>query len=361
MTTPIERLRTEAQEQGSTQQDLAWLENAYAGLITGSVKNATAESAVRSALRLQASTGESLHALHGDAREWARLKIAGWKQAGTANAFHSSMLASPVEVAATVLISVAIFAPLLLLSQILTQGFLPELRAAALFAPPVLALGSVLVGVVYNRSKVRWGFAPAVGVSALATALFAGCAAGLSSLLQGSPRISAWWLLAEAAVALVLLVILFRFDDARGTAPADIEPTPEGTEAWVSALRQELNKRNDISDARIREEVERVKEHLAQTGTSAVDEFGHPASYATMLSGQKKVFPYRELLYQFVLLVAGAYWLYLGLTAQDGSSWWRVPLAALLIIFSVVLARRHYRSYRQAASGRRVVSTAPDM
>lgn len=351
MTTPIEQLRTEAQEQGATQQDLAWLENAYAGLITGSVKIATAESAVRSALRLQVSTGESLYTLHGDAREWSRAKITAWKQAGTANAFHSSMLATPVEMAATAFISVVIFAPLLLLSQILSEGFLPEIRAAALVAPPVLALGSVLVGLAYSRSKVRWGFAPAVGVAALATALLAGSAAGLFSLLQGSPRISAWWLLVEAAIALVLLVILFRLDDARGTVSADGDPAPEGTEAWVSALRLELNKRNDISDARIREEVARVKEHLAQTGTSTVEEFGHPVAYASMLSGQKKVFPYRELLYQLMLLVAGVYWLYAGIRAEDGSSWWRVSLAVLFIIFSVILARRHYRSYRQATSG----------
>lgn len=343
--TTFEQLQEEALSRGFSQQELTWLEEAYAGLLTGHVKETTALSAVRKALRARSASGQSLQELYGEAPYWCQVRINDWASRGT-QAFTDSKPNSLPENLAAISLTTAIFSVGFLIVALLGRGLAATLPLSAFLAPPLLALGCIITHAVYQQAKIRWGFAASCFITFLVIAVFSGTCAGLFYLFQDSPRISAWWILALAALGLALMTLAFRWD--RPQTPAPILPAPQETEAWLEIFRQQLNQRPDIGGARVREEVDRVREHLALSGNSAQDEFGHPALYARSLAGQKKVAPYRTWLYSLITLGIVCYWAYGAFSNPEEGGWWRIPAIILLLALHIRTLRKDFRLYRTA-------------
>lgn len=92
-----------------------------------------------------------------------------------------------------------------------------------------------------------------------------------------------------------------------------------------------------------------MQEYTQNTGSSYLEEFGHPVAYARSLSEQKKVKPYRLYLHSLLMLAIFGIWGYGLYTTDDYASLtWRLPLLVVIVIGGVLETRRHYRAYRQA-------------
>lgn len=154
---------------------------------------------------------------------------------------------------------------------------------------------------------------------------------------------------------LALIVLFYKLVPEPANRQGESNHNPSDQHAWLRTFRTELNKRNDMTDARVRDEVALVLAHSRETRTIFDEEFGHPVTYARSLAGQSSVKPYRLMLYAFFMVSVGIYWFYSALTAGDGSVWWRVPLGLVVLIILALEAKASWATYRSSRQ-----ASAPD-
>lgn len=348
---PYERLTIAIEEASKSPADKDWVQTAFATLATNGVKAVTSESAINRVIRQVAETGESATDLYGSPQEWAAEKINTWREKGT-QAFSEDEPWALKEVIVAGFLTGAFFSILFWVVSILPSDR-PSSQPLGFYLLPG-ALGMLFLAqlVTFQRSRKKFGFTAAVFLTALI--ILAGSAAigiGLFASYEiFTQRLPSWTHLVAALGFSVL-----------GTAAGFLLPSPpqitgldeeedyQDDETWLARFKQELRGRGDISDARVREEVSRVKEHTQDSGSSYLEEFGHPVAYARSLSEQKKVKPYRLYLHSLLMLAIFGIWGY-GLYTTDDyvSLTWRLPLLVVIVIAGVLETRRHYRAYRQA-------------
>ncbi|MFW0182294.1 hypothetical protein ACN082_02135 [Rothia sp. CCM 9417] len=346
--TPYERLTEEIRQISDLSEDTDWVQAAFATLATNSVKAATSESAVRGVIRQVETTGQSPAQLYGPPQEWVAHKIALWRDKGT-QVFLEDTPLSLKEFIGFGLCLGAFYSLLFLLVLALPSDRQADPKIGMLAAPLLLAFLTLGVGALYQRANRRWGFVKALTACALFTLLGSGATAGVFGLLgASSTRYSPWWLLLIAAVLGLLGALAFKHLPEPSPHTAQ-ELVPGDEAAWLSVFIQELRSRGDMTEARAREEAYRVREHLAFSQSSALEEFGDPVTYARSLAGQGKVQPYRNLLRASLSLGACCFWAYSAFAVNDPQALsWKLPILFLLVILLVTEARKSWRAYHKA-------------
>lgn len=345
---PYERLTQEIAQVSNRAEDTDWVQTAFVTLATNSVNAATNESAVNGVIRQVAATGQSASELYGPPQEWVAQKIAVWRDKGT-QVFVEDTPLSFKEYIGFSLCLAAFYSLLSLLVLVLPSEHLGEPKVGMLVAPVILGFLTVGVGALYQQANKRWGFVRALVACVLFTLLASGVTAGIFRLLDAtSTRYSSWWFLPIAAALGVLGALAFRYlpepspDWAEELAPGD-------EDTWLTVFIQELRARGDMTEAGAREEAYRVREHLAFSESSALEEFGDPVTYARSLAGQGKVPPYRKFLGTSFSLAACCFWAYSAFAVNDPQALiWKLPLLLLLVILLVAEARKSWRAYRKA-------------
>ncbi|MDO4898198.1 MAG: hypothetical protein Q3965_02715 [Rothia sp. (in: high G+C Gram-positive bacteria)] len=334
-----------------TEANKDWILLAVGTLIQNQVRDSRTESVLRKAIRQAAEAGQSLEDFHGGAEEFAHQTIAGWKEKGS-NAFDEE---KPVSARSAWVIAPLVTAKicLLFLLVFLLNGELGQSKGLGAFLLP-LVLGILGTGTiyVYQRSQLRWGFGAAIGcVAVYAIASASLTAGGLYLLAEHSTwRYSSWWMAAELLLALGL-GSFFGWRLMRQVEKEEKADTYNSADqdAWLELFARQLRLRPDMSEARIREEIARVKEHCAASGQSYDYEFGHPVAYAHSLAGQRKVKPLRA--YQKAILSLAGVLLYAYIILTSGNLatyWWALPLGAFLIVLGIRDIKRKRQDYHSA-------------
>lgn len=349
---PFDRISQNLLEVSNRPEDLDWVQIAFGMLLKENVRPSRAESAINGCIRAIADTGESAHQLFGDPSEWVFQKTANWRQKGT-QAFE---LNEPMNWWWSCLLSFfgaaktsVLFWLYCLLSHETTSSNM------VIFSLGIgLMLG--LIYYVYAQVVPRRGFAWAIAAGGATTV---GLSFSLAFALEQAQHLSRpvpiWWHLVAALGMLALIVLFYKLVPEPANRQGESNHNPSDQHAWLRTFRTELNKRNDMTDARVRDEVALVLAHSRETGTTFDEEFGHPVTYARSLAGQSSVKPYRLMLYAFFMVAAGIYWFYSALTAGDGSVWWRVPLGLFVLIILTLEAKASWATYRSSRQ-----ASAPD-
>lgn len=347
-TNPYERLTQEIQQASNRPEDTNWVQTAFATFATHFVKAATSESAVRGVIRQVAATGQSPAELYGSPQEWAAQKIAAWRDKGT-QVFVEDIPLSLKEYVGFSLGLGAFYSLLFLLVLALPSDHLGSPKIGMLVAPVLLAFLTLGVGALYQRANKRWGFVKALISCTLFTLLASGATAGIFSLLDAtSTRYSSWWFLPMAVTLGTLGALAFKYLPESSRRRAE-KLAPDDEDTWVTVFIQELRARGDITEARVREEAYHVREHLAFSNSSALEEFGDPITYARSLAGQGKVPPYRNFLGTLLSLVTCCFWAYSAFAVNDPQALiWKLPLLLLLVILLVTEAGKSWRAYHSA-------------
>lgn len=348
---PYEHLTVAIEEASNNPADKDWVQTAFATLATNGVKAVTSESAINSVIRQVAESGESATNLYGNPQEWAAEKITTWREKGT-QAFSEDEPWALKEVMVAGFFTGAFFSILFWVVSVLPSDR-PSSQPLGFYLLPG-ALGMLFLAqlVTFQHSRKKFGFTAAVLLTVLV--ILAGSAAiglGLFASYEVFTQRLPHWAHLVAALGLGVL----------GTAAGFLLPSPpqvtgldeeedyQDDETWLARFKQELRGRGDISDARVREEISRVKEHAYESGSSYLEEFGHPVAYARSLSEQKKVRPYRLYLYSLMMIACLGFWGYgLWATPDSASLSWRLPLFIFVACVFVLELCKNYRAYRQA-------------
>lgn len=349
---PFDRISQSLAEVSNRPEDLNWVQIAFGMLLKEDVRPSRAESAIKGCIRAIADTGESAHQLFGDPSEWVFQKTASWRQKGT-QAFEPNepmnwwwcCLLSFLGAAKASALSWLYF----LLSHETTSSNMVLLSLGV-----GLMLG--LIYYVYAQVVPRRGFAWAIAAGGATTVgLSFSIAFALEQAQHLSRPVPIWWHLVAALGMLALIVLFYKLVPEPADRREESNYDPSDQQAWIRTFRTELNKRKDMSDSRVRDEVALVVTHSRESGTTFDEEFGHPATYARSLAGQSSVKPYRLMLYAFLMVIVGSYWFYAALTAEDGSAWWRVPLGLFVLVVLALEAKASWATYRKSRQ-----ASAPD-
>lgn len=348
---PYEHLTVAIEEASDNPADKDWVQTAFATLATNGVKAVTSESAINSVIRQVAESGESATNLYGNPQEWAAEKITTWREKGT-QAFSEDEPWALKEVIVAGFLTGAFFSILFWVVSVLPSDR-PSSQPLGFYLLPG-ALGMLFLAqlVTFQHSRKKFGFTAAVLLTALvilagSVAIGLGLFASYEVFTQRFP--SGAHLVAALGLGVLGTAAGFLLPSPPQVTGLDEEEDYQDDETWLARFKQELRGRGDISDARVREEVSRVKEHARESGSSYLEEFGHPVVYARSLSEQKKVRPYRLYLHSLLMLAIFGLWGYGLYTTDDYASLtWRLPLLVVIVIGGVLETRRHYRAYRQA-------------
>ena len=347
---PYERLTVAIEEASDNPADKDWVQTAFVTLATNDVKAVTSESAINGVIRQVAETGQRATDLYGTPEEWAAEKITTWREKGT-QAFSEDEPWALKEVMVAGFLTGAFFSILFWVVSVLPSDRPSSQPVAFYLLPAFLGFAVMFSAALFQRLRSKLGFTSGVAVSALIVLVLA---CGIAFLLFWSYEVvtatfPAWFHLPVAAGSALLGGL------AALALPKGSTHVMEGTdnysqpETWLTRFKQELWKRGDISDARVREEVSRVKEHARESGSSYLEEFGHPVAYARSLSEQKKVKPYRLYLYSLMMIACLGFWGYgLWATPDSASLSWRLPLFIFVACVLVLELCKNYRTYRQA-------------
>lgn len=347
---PYERLTIAIEEASDNPADKDWVQTAFATLATNGVKAVTSESAINGVIRQVAETGQSTTDLYGTPEEWAAEKITTWREKGTQAFSEDEPLTLRTGIIAGFFGSAA-FSLFFWVVSVLPSDRPSSQPVAFYLLPAFLGFAVMFSTALFQRLRSKLGFTSGVAVSALIVLVLA---CGVAFLLFWSYEVvtatfPAWFHLPVAAGSALLGGL------AALVLPKGSTHVMEGTdnysqpETWLARFKQELWKRGDISDARVREEVSRVKEHARESGSSYLEEFGHPVAYARSLSEQKKVKPYRLYLYSLMMIACLGFWGYgLWATPDSASLSWRLPLFIFVACVLVLELCKNYRTYRQA-------------
>ncbi|WP_237224665.1 hypothetical protein [Rothia nasisuis] len=346
---PYERLTIAIEEASDNPADVDWVQTAFATLASNYVKAVTSESALQKVIRQITETGESAAELYGSPQDWATEKITSWREKGT-QAFATD---EPLTLRAGTISGFfvgAIFSLLFWLMNLLPSDSPSDQPLGFYLLPVVLGFAVIIPPVIFRLVRAKAGFTAGALVTALIVLLLA-CGIGFSlfwSYEVVTATFPAWFHVVVATGSALLGSL------ATVLLPKRLAPSQEDTDnysepaTWLERFTQELWNRGDISDARVREEVSRVKEHVAEGGGSYLEEFGHPATYARSLSHQKVVKPYRLYLYSLLMIFCIGYWGYGVFTTQDTASQsWRLPLLIVVFCAWALELCKNYRAYRQ--------------
>ncbi|WP_237204714.1 hypothetical protein [Rothia nasimurium] len=348
---PYERLTAAIEEASDNPADKDWVQTAFATLATNGVKAVTSESAINRVIRQIAESGESATELYGSPQEWAAEKITTWREKGT-QAFSEDEPWALKEVMVAGLFTGAFFSVLFWVVGILPSDRPSSQPLGFYFLPGALGMLVLAMGLIFQHSRKKLGFTAAVLLTALV--ILAGSAAiglGLfASYEVFTQRLPSWThLVAALGLGVLGTAAGFLLPSPPQVTGLDEEEDYQGDETWLARFKQELRGRGDISDARVREEISRVKEHAYESGSSYLEEFGHPVAYARSLSEQKKVKPYRLYLYSLMMIACLGFWGYgLWATPDSASLSWRLPLFIFVACVLVLELCKNYRTYRQA-------------
>lgn len=343
--TPFERLSQQLTAVSNRPEDLDWVQIAFGMLLKENVRPSRAESVVSGCIRTIAETGESAHHLFGDPLDWVFQKTTDWRQKGT-QAFEPNEPMNWWWCCLLSLLGAAKASVLFWLYCLLSHETTSS--NAVIFS---LCVGLIIGPIFYVYAQVlpRRGFAWAIATGGATTV---GLSFSLAFALEQAQHLSRpaplWWHLVASLGMLTLIVLFYKVLPEPADRREEESYDPTDQHAWLRTFRTELNKRNDMTDARVRDEVALVLAHRRETGTTFDEEFGHPVTYARSLAGQSSVKPYRLMLYAFFLVIVGSYWFYAALTAEDGSAGWRVPLGLFVLVILTLEAKTSWANYRKS-------------
>ncbi len=318
------------------QEDGRWADRALSRLLLDAVRPDVAERAVRGVLPVVVDSGESPRDLFGEPRDWADDQRELWREeGGDVGEPTESMTPRGAIVGSFVGASIftAMFAVVSLLRGELTIAYSPALVAL----PPLLSAGVVTTGAVYESVKTRRSFRAAV----LAAAGFVvGSAAAIAGFLFAVRDVvvaerSVFWHLVLAAGWAVLAWVVDRLWPRRAREPASSALDAEWSDdAWFASLAHELRRRDDMTDARVAEILRESRDHVAESGTSAVREFGPPRSYAGRFDRDRRIAARRSA-YLWTVLTLLPLSLLFGDFLEQGWRWavldpWTVAWASVI-------------------------------
>lgn len=308
--------------------DAEWARAAAGRLVLEGVRPDLARRALTTARDQVAETGEPPEELFGHPVDWVREQREAWREEG--EPLTAPPRATPVrELALASLIGAAWIAVLILVVSLVQREWRQVYTWPLVLAPLLLATaGQALLGVYERVGRARSRRA-AVLAAGLGLAVLA---VGIAGFFLGTKdavivEASSLWLLASAAVHVVLAVLLARLWPApeRRGAPT---VAPDDA-AWFAELGATLRQRGDMTDRRVAQVLAETRAHAAEAGSPLTEEFGPAAEYATRFPADEPVTRRRRAWFYTALSVVPTA-LLVTYVLEEGWRWGSPHLSALL-------------------------------
>lgn len=311
--------------------DAEWARTAAARLVLDGVRPELALRGLTKAREQVAGVGESPEELFGHPIEWVREQRETWREEG--EPLTEPPRTTPVrELAMVSLVGAAWIAVVILVVSLVQREWRQTFTWPLLLAPLLLATTGQLVRGVYERVGRARSQRAAVVAGALVLAVVA---VGLAAFFLGTRdavvfEASTLWLLASAAVHVVLAVLLARLWRApQGRDAATGPVVAQDDAAWLAELGATLRQRGDMTDRRVEQVLAETRAHAAEAGTPVVTEFGPAAEYAARFPADEPVAARRRAWFYSVLSLVPAA-LLVTYTVEEGWRWGSPHLTALL-------------------------------
>lgn len=337
--------------------DADWARTAAARFVLDDVREDLAHAALVDLLPQIAETGESPEELFGESAEWARERVAVWREEGVAvteprrPATARQLVLASLTGAAYISVLIFVFT---LVSGSLVQAFGIPLAVT----PLLLGAAGQAFRAVYDRVLLARSHRAAVASAATALVLMAGAIAGflLATADQVTAEVSAFWLLAVATGYGAAAALVGRmWPEGRGPAPlavgADPVGTPQDDEAWFDELAAALRGRGDMTDAHVRRMIAETRDHAADAARPLIQEFGPPAAYAARFPARETASARRSAwLWSALSMVPAG--LLVSYVVEDGWRWGSPHLSAIVWLAAcLVLAGMSWRTALSPRSG----------
>lgn len=225
---------------------------------------------------------EPVDELFGDPVTWARDQQDHWRQSGTA-AYDRHELLSALQLVRGAAVSALCITVAVTLVALASDGWTTSLRWTTFALPLLLSAATMGALQVWTLSVRRVARPLALVLTAGFVVAVSLAGGGLATAAQGSAGTgSVLWYLAPAPFYLLVYSTGLGLGTRGGEigqhrAPA-IGATPHAE--WLDQLREQLRRRDDLSERQIRTIVDETRAHATDAGASYDEEFGTPESYA---------------------------------------------------------------------------------
>lgn len=310
--------------------DVEWARTAAARLVLEDVRPTLARRGLAEAREQVAETGESPAELFGDPLEWVREQRAAWREDG--EPVTEPPTATPArELAMASLLGAAWIAVLILVVSLLQREWRQTYTWPLLLAPLLLSTAGQVVRGVYERvGRARSQRAAVVA----AVLVLVAAAVVLALFFLGTKdavvvEASSLWLLASAAVHVVLCIALARLWPEPQRTVTGGPAVRQDDAAWLAELAATLRQRGDMTDRRVEQILAETRAHATEAGTTVADEFGPAAEYAARFPADEPVAVRRRAWFFTALSLVPAA-LLVTYTVEEGWRWASPHVTALL-------------------------------
>ncbi|GAA3280409.1 hypothetical protein [Nesterenkonia halobia] len=283
-------------------RDEKWAQAAATALILDDVAEPAVVARLEQLLDTLRASDEPIEELYGPAQHWAEEQLPRLREQGEVTP-EIARPRSLREAAVITLVGTAAFSMIFLVVGLLDGA--EAISMLPLAAPLGLALAITLLQAVFAAVLRRRSFLVAVGVTVVALgALSTAAGWDLVTLADQATRsLSVWWHLPIAGLAGLLAWGFDHVPDRaawgrrRATPPATSSPgsaaqaAPLDDHQWLDEAAAALRLRGDISDRRVRRVLAEARAHAEDVGSSLVEEFGSPQTYARRHGPQAGVRP----------------------------------------------------------------------
>lgn len=318
-------------------EDQVWAEHAVVTMVREEVSPTVARRVLEEALPLVRESGQGPEELYGPARTWAREEIASRAQDGEV-VVDSTPDSTWRDVPVIGSVSAVAITLMMMVVWWVRDGLTVDYTWELVLLPLLGSVAVIAALTVHERLLTRgprWiAIVAALAVMAAGVALLAWLVLGTAD--EPFARGSVFWLAAVAAGYAVLAGAL-----DRGLPEARVKPLSDTD--WERELAGTLRLRMGMTEARVQEIVREARDHAGRSGTSLVDEFGSPASYASRFPKDRPASARRTAWLTTSLIPVTAIVAFGGMPDElgwDGLSWGGVALLVLSVVLTVQAWRR---------------------
>ncbi|MCA1192864.1 hypothetical protein [Saccharopolyspora sp. 6V] len=292
MSTGLEAVQQQFTAARGVSTDGDWAQFAVARLVLDGVPRQVADEAVRELLPTVADSGEAPAELFGTPADWAaKYQRERWENGE--NVRPAPDVTTRRDLVIVSLIGAGLISSIQFLLTLLDKRGTEVYTPMYVLFPLLLSAAPLAVLQTFHRARVERSFHSAVGLAAGTVVALALIIATLFLTFGDSPAFEAgglWHLVLGGAwwAAAWIVGKVWPQPDAR---PAGEPGSAVGDDqaVWCDELAATLRRRDDMTDARVAQIIAESRDHIAQSGRSAREEFGSPESYADRFERAERV------------------------------------------------------------------------
>ena len=361
---PVPRLLAEIHELRGRKDDEDWATAVVGRLL---LDDATEERAVEALTEVRdalatADSAESAGDLMGDPHEWARAREEQWREDGVPAADTAPAPARDTAIIA--MIASAVFAGLFAVGFLISGRGGETTALGHVLLPGALGLLSAIATGVFGRVRPARGQTIAVITCVLTVIVGAAATAAMLALtnpIRLAGPVPLGELGAMVGYSLLAWIIARIWPEAAATPPEgaslsgspaadEIAPPALTDDAWAHRLTMILRSRGDMTERRVATIVAEARSHAQAAGSTLVEQFSSPESYAARFPRDERV-PRRRAAWWAtgcaVAVGAFAAWSY----AHGDDNPWAVGWCGICAIVAAIEWRRVLRADSSTAQG----------